>query len=377
MAGTEERSADASDADAPPSSISPDLIEPAPPAAEKPIPSGDEQPGEPPQPDARPRAAVVVNPAKSGVVALREAVLAAEERQDFAPTLWLETTVEEPGESQARRALQEGVDLVIAAGGDGTVRAVAAGLRDSGMPLGLVPLGTGNLFARNLGIPVNDPADAVVLAFSGVDRAVDVLVAEVRRPNGERDRELSLVMSGVGIDAAMIANTNDDLKKRVGWLAYVDAGLRSIPASKPFRIAHRIDRQRAQRSRVSSILIANLGYLPGGVELIPDAEIDDGRLDVVRLQPRNLFGWLFIWRRVAWENRVLRKSAIGRQLIDLTGGSKRSEIAYSRGRAVEFRIEGEPQEFEIDGEEFGRVVAGRFEVDPAALIVRVPADADV
>ena len=317
------------------------------------------------------RAAVIVNPTKQGLDALRAAVERAEARQHFAPSLWYETTVEDPGTSATREALAAGVDLVIAAGGDGTVRSVAAGLRDSGVPLGLVPLGTGNLFARNLDIPVNDHDDAVVLAFAGVDRAVDVLVADITRPNGAIEQHVSLVMSGVGIDAAMIANTNPELKRRVGWLAYVDAGLRAIPMSKPFRVLHRIDGGRAHRSRVSSVLIANLGYLPGNIDLIPDAEIDDGRLDVVRLQPRNVLGWLLIWRKVAWENRVLAKSALGRQLIDLTGGSRRREIIYSRGRSVELVVEGDPQEFEIDGEEFGLVTAVRFTVDPAALIVRV------
>ena len=114
-----------------------------------------------------------------------------------------------------------------------------------------------------------------------------------------------------------------------------------------------------------------LGYLPGNIELIPDAEVDDGRLDVVRLQPRNFFGWLMIWRKVAWENRVLRKSALGRQLIDLTGGDKRREIVYASGRSVDIVIEGDPEEFEIDGEEFGEITAARFVVDPGAFIVRV------
>jgi diacylglycerol kinase (ATP) len=204
-----------------------------------------------------------------------------------------------------------------------------------------------------------------------MDRAVDVLVADVARPGGGQETEVSLVMSGVGIDATMISTTNPELKRRVGWLAYVDAGLRAIPASKPFRVTQRMDGGRAHRSRVASVLIANLGYLPGNIELIPDAELDDGRLDVVRLQPRNLLGWLFIWRKVAWENRVLSKSAIGRQVIDLTGGNRRQEIVYSRGRSVELLIEGDPQEFEIDGEAFGVVTAVRFSVDPAALIVRV------
>ncbi|MCD1571546.1 diacylglycerol kinase family lipid kinase [Agromyces mediolanus] len=321
---------------------------------------------------ARPRAAVISNPTKQGIDALRAAVERAEERQGFAPSLWIDTLEDDPGKGMAREALDAGVDLVIAAGGDGTVRSVAAGLSGSGVPMGIVPLGTGNLFARNIDVPVNDPDDAVVLAFSGTDRTVDLLVADVVRPNGAQESHTSLVMAGIGIDAAMISNTNPELKKRVGWLAYVDAGLRSLPASQPFRIAFRMDAGRHHRSKVSSILVANLGYLPGNIELVPDAEIDDGRLDVVRLQPRNLFGWLFVWRTVAWENRVLRKSAFGRQLMDLTGGDRHRAVAYSRGRSVEIDIDGEPQEFEIDGDEFGEIVSARFRVDPAALTVRVP-----
>ncbi|UOE43709.1 diacylglycerol/lipid kinase family protein [Agromyces larvae] len=319
----------------------------------------------------RARAAIVANPSKQGYDRLRAAVEETEQRQGFAPSLWIDTTVEDPGKRQTREALAQGADLVIAAGGDGTVRSVAAGLRGSGVPMGIVPLGTGNLFARNIGIPVNDLADAVVLAFVGIDRTVDVLVSDIRRADGTEESHSSLVMAGVGIDASMIANTNSDLKKRVGWLAYVDAGLRVLPASKPFRVRYRIDRGRIHRPRASSILVANLGYLPGNIELIPDAEIDDGRLDVVVLQPRNLLGWLFIWRRVTWENPVLRKTAVGRQFLDLTGGDRRREIVYGRGRSVSIRIDGEAEEFQIDGDEFGSVVAADFRVDPGSLIVRV------
>ncbi|MDQ0894404.1 diacylglycerol/lipid kinase family protein [Agromyces ramosus] len=319
----------------------------------------------------RPRAAVIFNPTKQGYAELRTVVAQAEARQQFAPSLWIETAADDPGKGMARDAVEAGVDLVIAAGGDGTVRSVAAALRGTGVPLGLVPLGTGNLFARNLGIPVNDQRDAIVLAFSGYDRAVDVIVADVTRPGGRTESHVSLVMAGIGIDAAMISNTNPELKKRLGWLAYVDAGLRAIPVSKPFRVDHRLDAGRHHRSRVSSILVANLGYLPGNLELIPDAEIDDGKLDVVVLQPSNALGWLFIWRRVAWENRVLRKTALGRQFVDLTGGNRRREIVYSRGRVVQLDIEGDPEEFEIDGDGFGSVTSARFSVDPAALIVRV------
>lgn len=317
------------------------------------------------------RAAVIFNPVKQGVDELRAVVTDIEQEHGYGPTLWIETTEEDPGTGQAREAVEAKVDLVIAAGGDGTVRAVAEGLEHAEIPVGLIPLGTGNLFARNLEIPVNDIPAAATLAFTGVDRAVDVLRARVRRPDGSTHTEVSLVMSGIGFDAAMIANTDPDLKKRVGWLAYVDAGIRAIPNSAPFRVAHRMDDGRTHRSRVASVLIANLGYLPGNIELIPEASIDDGRLDVVRLQPRNFWGWLMVWRKVAWENRVLRKSALGRQLIDLTGGNKRREVVYASGRTIDIVIDGEPQEFEIDGEEMGRITAARFAIDPKALVVRV------
>ncbi|MGI9825397.1 diacylglycerol/lipid kinase family protein [Agromyces sp. Marseille-Q5079] len=321
---------------------------------------------------SRQRVAVIYNPSKQGVQTLRTTIVRVAELQGFATPIWLETTVEDPGKGMAVEAREAGVDLVIAAGGDGTVRSVAAGLRDSGLPVGIVPLGTGNLFARNLDIPVNDISDAVVLAFSGFARAVDVLAIDLTRPNGDTESHTSLVMSGIGIDAAMISSTNPELKKRVGWLAYVDAGLRALPASKPYRAVYRTDAGRLHHSKVSTILVANLGYLPGNIELIPDAELDDGRLDVAVLQPRNWIGWLFIWRKVAWENRVLSKSDLGRQIIDLTGGKRRREIVYSRGRSVEIEIVEGAEEFEIDGDEFGTIVSARFTVDPAALIVRVP-----
>jgi diacylglycerol kinase family enzyme len=199
-----------------------------------------------------------------------------------------------------------------------------------------------------------------------------VLVADVTRPDGTDETHASLVMSGIGIDASD-DREHEPRPEEAGGLARLrrrrppgDPRVEAVPrgCSAPTRRLH--------RSRVSSILVANLGYLPGNIELIPDAEIDDGKLDVVVLQPRNLMGWLLVWRSVTWENRVLRRVAIGRQFLDLTGGSRRREVVYSRGRAVDIEIEADAEEFEIDGDEFGTVVSARFRVDPAALIVRVP-----
>lgn len=319
----------------------------------------------------RRRAAIVFNPSKGDVPALKKAVHAAEKKHGWAASLWIETAVDDPGKGMAADAIAQNVALVIAAGGDGTVRSVSATLRNSGVPLGIVPAGTGNLLARNLDLPVNDVPLALDIAFAGTDRSIDALLVDVTRPNASTEQHLSLVMSGVGIDAAMISNTDPNLKKRVGWLAYVDAGLRILPASKPFHLHYRMEGRHSHRVRVATVLVANLGKLPGNIELIPDAELDDGLLDVAVLQPKNAWGWLMIWRRISWENQVLRKSAVGRQILDLTGGDKRSEMVYLRGTGIELRVEDGAQELEIDGDEFGVATAVTFTTDAASLVVRV------
>jgi diacylglycerol kinase family enzyme len=270
-----------------------------------------------------------------------------------------------------RRALDDGVDLVIAAGGDGTVRSVAAGLRGSAVPMGIVPLGTGNLLARNLGLPYSDARASALVAFTGIDKLMDVGVAELTRDSGASSDHVFLVMAGIGIDAAMFAKTNPQLKKKVGWLAYVDGGLRSL-GTKKLHIHYRLPGHSAHSAHVSTILAGNCGVLPGNMELMPDASLDDGELDIALLQPRTIFGWLAIWRKVTWENRVLRRSAFGRKIIRFTGSDKARMLTYLRGPSVHIAVEGE-EPVELDGDGFGDVVGAHFWADAGALIVRVPA----
>jgi diacylglycerol kinase (ATP) len=345
------------------------------------------------------RVAVVYNPMKSDTAALRSAVMRgldevraaagqpspelAEPSADWADPLWLETTPDDSGHGLARQALERGADLVFAAGGDGTVRAVAAGLRGSGVPLGVLPLGTGNLLARNLALPIADLAACVRIGLTGADHAIDLGVAELTRPGNSRSEHVFLVMAGIGMDAAMIANTDPRLKKHLGWLAYIDGGLRSL-RSKKLQIEYQLaarpgepddvapgERPTTHTAHVSTILAGNCGLLPGNIELMPDARIDDGELDVAILQPRTVFGWLFIWRKVTWENRVLRRSALGRQFIKLTGSDSTQIVTYLRGPAVEVDV-GDDQPTQLDGDGFGRVTHARFWADARALVVRVP-----
>jgi len=320
----------------------------------------------------RQHAAVVVNPVKADAHALRDSVERAALAAGWSPSDWYETTPEDAGEEATARALAGGASVVIAAGGDGTVRAVAGALRGTGVPLTIVPAGTGNLLARNLDLPMGSTDAAVALAFTGAERAVDVGIA-----HADDDREfVYLVMAGMGIDAAMIANTNSVLKKRVGWLAYVDGGVRSLPKVRRLRLRFSVDGGPARGANLSTILIANCGRLPCGIDLFPEARVDDGTLDIAVLQPKTVFGWLFIWRRLVWENRVLRRTTLGRSLLRFTGnddaGDDTRTIYYLRGREAEVSVR-EPQPFEIDGDAVGEVTALRFSVDPGALTVKVPA----
>ena len=330
--------------------------------------------------------AAVVNPVKGDVARVRQAIARHSHATGAGKPLWFETTVEDEGADAARQAVAAGAQLVVASGGDGTVRSVAGALRHTGVALGIVPSGTGNLLTRNLGLPIGNPDAAVEVAFGGQDRTVDVGIAEFTSPP-DRDGEAGagaevvtehpfMVVAGVGVDAAMIANTSPFLKERLGWVAYVDGILRSLITSKPvrsrIRIANRGHEQLNRTFDVHSVLVGNVGGLPGGVELIPDARIDDGVLDVAIMHPRTVFGWLSIGRTIVWENQVLRHTALGRKIIRIQSRFSPNVLDYARGPEVAVRLD-RPVEAELDGDEFGLVRKAVFRVDAGSLLVRVPA----
>jgi diacylglycerol kinase family enzyme len=316
-------------------------------------------------------AAVVYNPVKVDIAQVKAAARTAAKHAGWRELLWFETTEEEEGQAQTRQALEQGASLVIAAGGDGTVRAVAEALRGTDASLGILPSGTGNLLARNLNLPLTDLDEACTIAFAGDDRAIDIGVATLSRADGESAEHAFLVMAGLGIDAAMMAKTRPALKRRFGWLAYVDAGFRALPETSKVRVGIALDGNEERSAHVSTILVANCGSLPGAIELIPDAILDDGRLDIAVMQPKTLLGWLAIWRRVTWENRVLRRTSLGRSIIRMTDRGQRTELIYLRGATVHLSVSA-PQPVELDGDEFGEVVAIDFTVGRQELVVRVP-----
>jgi diacylglycerol kinase (ATP) len=315
-------------------------------------------------------AAVIYNPSKVSIPKLKRAVGDAAKQAGWSAPIWFETTEKDSGQRVTASAIRRGAELVLVAGGDGTVRAVAEGLRDTDLPMAILPSGTGNLLARNLSLDATSLVKSISTAFSGASRSIDLGIASIGRDDGTSDEHVFLVMAGFGLDAKMIANTSPRLKKTVGWLAYVDAGFRAIPSVVPIRLRYRLDDAAERSVNAHTIIIGNCGALQGGILLLPDAKPDDGLLDIVVLRPRGAFGWLRIWNKVTWENGVLRKSVFGRKIIGLSPDVK--DLTYLRGADLSLTVE-TAQAIQLDGDEFGEAVSIHSWVEPGALTVKVPA----
>ncbi|WP_345710950.1 diacylglycerol/lipid kinase family protein, partial [Kineococcus glutinatus] len=197
-----------------------------------PHPPAPDEPQEPSEPGEGRRAAVVVNPTKfpGRLDAVRAEVEAAFREHGWRRPLWLQTTPEDPGRGQARAALAAGADIVLACGGDGTVRVVGEAMAGTGVPVGLLPAGTGNLLARNLDLPHADLSRSLAVVFTGSDHAIDVGRLLVDRSGRDRapEEHAFLVMAGMGFDGAVMVGVEDDLKARIGPAAYVLSGLRAL-----------------------------------------------------------------------------------------------------------------------------------------------------
>ncbi|WP_217181653.1 diacylglycerol kinase family protein [Streptomyces sp. AC495_CC817] len=318
---------------------------------------------------ARRQAALVYNPVKVDEKRLRGMLRDLSREKGWEHPAFYPTTVEDAGQGVTAQALARGVDVVLVAGGDGTVRAVSEAIAGTGVPLAIIPSGTGNLLARNLSLPLGDPSEMVRAALGDFRHPIDIGWAEVTRPDGEKTEHAFVVLAGIGLDADMIANTRPDLKKSVGWIAYVDGAARSLATAKPFRIVFQVDDGRLHSTKVQSVLFANCGTLPAGISLIPDASISDGTLDVAVIQPSGAFGWLGVWRKIWWDNSVLRRFRAGRLVLQRRG--KDASVHYFRGLVAEAAASA-PVPVELDGDEFGEAVRLTCRVDEGALLLALP-----
>lgn len=313
------------------------------------------------------QAAVIYNPVKVDLEELRAAVAAEPAAAGWTETAWFETTEDDPGTGQAKEAIEQGADVVIAAGGDGTIRAVAQVLAGTSTSLALLPSGTGNLLARNLDLTLDDMANSIEVAFAGTDRKIDLAWADIRREGGSVEREAFLVMAGLGLDAKMLSHTDEELKAKVGWLAYVGAIVKALRDKNRLRMRYRLDGRGARTVSAHTLIIGNCGSLPANILLLPTAAIDDGRFEAVFLRPESAWGWIQIFVKIIWENGVLRRTKLGQQMMSPDVDALR----YVKGRRLEVVLS-RPEELELDGDGFGRTQAFRTWIDAGGLTVRVP-----
>ena len=293
------------------------------------------------------RCAVVYNPTKVSD-AFRGLLTERLGAAGWTEPLWLETAEDDPGHSMTAKAVAEEVDRVIAAGGDGTVRIVADGLAGTGIPLGIVPAGTGNLLARNLEIPLAE-ADAIEVALGERTRTIDLIEVSVDNKASEH----FAVMAGSGIDAMIMDETNPDLKAKIGSAAYFVAAARAV-GRLPMDLTIKVDQNKVHRRRAMICLVGNVSDLTANITLIPGARYDDGFLNVYVASPHRFTHWV----------RVLIRLVTRRSRDD-------DRVDQWTGKRVEIRLQ-EPDSYQLDGDVVGEFTKMVAEVQPGALTVCIP-----
>lgn len=302
----------------------------------------------PPPPSPPRRLAVIYHPRKvRDLTVLHGLVTHEATARGWEPPIWLATTEHDPGGGMARAAVESSADLVLVAGGDGTVREVCQALTGTGTHVGILPSGTANLLARNLGVPL-DAGRAVTVALTGAPTPLDLM-----RYDGGKVRGVAAVMIGLGADAAVLRDTNEALKRAIGPAAYVWAGRGHVRA-RPVDARVTVDGQEPIVRAASLVEIGNVGDLYPGVSLMPAASAHDGSLEVLVASPQTSVD---VARMIGG---VLRQASEEPLIDRASGGVVEAEFAR-------------PVLCQVDGDVVGEVRRIRLEVVPDAVRVMLPA----
>ncbi|HEX5860172.1 MAG TPA: diacylglycerol kinase family protein [Microbacterium sp.] len=319
-------------------------------------------------PDAKTRvAAVIYNPIKVDLPEIKAVVATEQAAAGWGETLWFETSEDDPGQGATEKALAEEVAMIIVAGGDGTVRAVAEAVHEKDVALALLPSGTGNLLARNLKLTLDDLEHSIHSAFTGEDRRIDLGMVDIRRADSKIDTHAYVVMAGLGLDAKMLANTDEELKAKIGWLAYVKAIVLALRDKNQLRLKYKLDDKQVKHIRAHTVIVGNCGTLQANVLLLPEAAVDDGQLDIVLLRPEGFLSWAQIFTKIVWENGVLSRTRLGQKFTT----KEVKALNYIKGERFTMTLN-HPEPIELDGDEFGEALAIRTWVVPNGLTIRVP-----
>lgn len=316
--------------------------------------------------------AFIVNPSKPNAEKTVSQIHEFFEQRDMEDPLIIETQLDKDGNACAHEALEKGADVVVAAGGDGTVRTAASALAGTNNAFAILPIGTANLFARNMNIPLNDVEAALQVAISHGSRRVD-MGRMALLDSGEPDhRHGFLIIAGVGFDAQMIDETDPHLKKNLGWVAYFFGGVKHLlgQKNKADISIQREDGSIATSENVTfrTFMAGNCGQIPG-FSLMPEADYGDGLLDFALMDTTGgLMGWASLFGDVVHQT-VTRKA--GQSPI-----STNSTIDQAQGVRAELTLS-KPILAEVDGDILGETKHVELTVDQRALLVRVPTQPDM
>jgi len=264
-------------------------------------------------------------------------------RAGHARPLWFEVPKSSAAKRAARRALKKGATVLFAWGGDGLVQRCVDALAGSGVSLAILPAGTANLLATNLGIP-QDVAKAVRIGLRGRTRLLDVGVM-----NGER----FAVMAGTGLDALIMNHVSRGQKERLGRLAYVQSGVKAMQAGR-VRMTIRVDGDDWFEGKASNVLVGNVGTIAGGVTVFPEASVSDGKLEIGVVTAKTPWQWL----------RVFTRAAIGRV-------ARSRYVRTTTGQRITGRL-GRKWPYELDGGARPGTKRIKVRVEPGALHVCAP-----
>ena len=311
--------------------------------------------------------AFVINPSKPQAEQRKQHIQEFCEAKHLTQVEYIGTQLDKDGRACALEALEHGADVVVAVGGDGTVRTVASALSGTGHALGIIPIGTGNLFARNMGVPVDDIDAALTVATSHGSRLVDMgRLTLLDHPEDDHGHAF-LIIAGIGFDAAMIDDTNPELKANISWLAYFVGGVKNLFAPK-FRGTLTVTSADGSTHTIKNldfrtVMAGNCGQIPM-FSLMPAASYDDGLLDFEIIDTTGgILGWANLF------GDVVHQTIIGKP--EQNPLSTNSTIEQVQGVSAEITLE-KPAKAQVDGDMLPETKHIRFSVDHRALIVRVP-----
>ncbi|PJM75480.1 diacylglycerol kinase [Bifidobacterium simiarum] len=311
--------------------------------------------------------AFIVNPSKPEAGTTVMQIRAFFRDHDLGDPMFIETQLDKDGKACAREAIARGADAVVAVGGDGTVRTVASVMAGSDRPFGIIPIGTGNLFARNMGIPIADVDAALTVATSHGSRKVDMGRMRLLDSDEPDRRHAFLIIAGIGFDAAMIDDTDPALKKNISWLAYFVGGVKNL-----FTPRYQGDitisgengvEQTSKNVSFRTFMAGNCGQIPG-FSLMPEADYGDGILDFELIDTTGgLIGWANLFGDVL--HQTITRRAEQNPL------STNSSVDQIQGSRAEIRLV-KPALAQVDGDILGNTSHIEFTVDHQALCIRVP-----